>query len=76
MLSTSAMMKTVVGTIRVKPFDAPRAVAQTASSTPDASRMIHDTTVLHRPVVSLSGYGVPRPGVRVGTQWSLGESNP
>src|SRR5215217_7506706 len=43
MLAASATAKTAVGARRVKPSDRPRAVAQTASRTPERTRTSQDT---------------------------------
>ena len=45
MLSKSATPKTTDGHSLVNPSDLPRAVAQTASNTPDTMSKIHDMTI-------------------------------
>src|SRR4051812_34727421 len=58
MLSTRAPANTTLGTSRLKPSDRPRAVAQTASRTPERTRTSQYTWNSWNAVLSLSGYGV------------------
>jgi hypothetical protein len=51
------MTNTTLGLILLNPSDRPRAVAQTASSTPDSTSTIHAMTTLPSTVLSLAGYG-------------------
>jgi 3'(2'), 5'-bisphosphate nucleotidase len=57
MLSTSATTKVAVGAGRVRPSERPRAVAHTASRTPDSTSTNHDMTISSTAVLSLSWYG-------------------
>src|SRR5688500_6422588 len=65
MLRASPPTKTSDGVRRVKASDRPRAVAQTASRTPDRTSTSQDMTPPGA-VLSLSGYGTARPGDRSG----------
>jgi hypothetical protein len=56
MLAVIATTNTIVGTGRRKPFEAPSAVAQTASSIPDAMSTIHVMTNPSESVLSWCGY--------------------
>ncbi|GAA4918705.1 hypothetical protein GCM10023405_47990 [Streptomonospora salina] len=47
---------------RVKPCDAASASAQTASSIPDTTSNSQAMTPPNHAVLSLTGYGAPRPG--------------
>src|SRR3712207_2640782 len=62
MLSTTATAKTSDGTSRVNPADLPRAVAHTASSTPDTTSTAHAIGISSGAVLSHTGYGTARPG--------------
>ena len=62
MLATSATAKVTVGTSRVRPSDRPRAVAHTASRTPESTRTSQDIEDLLGAVLSHTGYGTARPG--------------
>src|SRR4051812_13543445 len=57
MLPARLTAKTVVGPRRVNPSDRPRAVAQTASRTPERMRTGQYTVSPRDAVLSLSGYG-------------------
>src|SRR3712207_2531748 len=78
MLRTSATPKTTDGARRLNPSERPRAVAHTASSTPDRTSTSQDTTASAGAVLSLSGYGTARPGAReVGPRpWSHAPQRP
>ena len=57
MLAARATAKTTVGARRVNPSERPRAVAQTASRTPERMRTSQYTGISWNAVLSLSGYG-------------------
>ena len=57
MLRASATTKVAVGTGRVRPSERPRAVAQTASSTPDRTSTNQAMAISSTAVLSLSRYG-------------------
>ena len=56
MLRISPTIKRMSGTILVKPWDLPSAVAQTDSQTPANMSTIHEDMAPFRQVLSLSGY--------------------
>src|SRR3954452_6770722 len=58
MLAARPTANTPVGVRRVNPSERPRAVAQTASRTPEMMRTIQCTGISWNAVLSLSGYGV------------------
>ena len=58
MLAARVTAKTTVGARRVKPSERLRAVAQTASRTPERMRTSQYTGISWNAVLSLSGYGV------------------
>jgi hypothetical protein len=57
----SELMKISEGTRREKPSDLFRAVAHTASKVPDTTNTSQAITHLFCAVLSLAGYGAPRP---------------
>ena len=56
MLRINPTIKTMSGTILVKPWDLPKAVAQTDSQMPASMSTIHEDMASFRQVLSLSGY--------------------
>src|SRR5690242_19001175 len=67
MLNESARKKTTDGANRRRPSDLSSAVAHTASSAPDTISTSQDMTVSPGDVLSLTGYGIARPGIALGS---------
>src|SRR5215207_5871824 len=61
MLSTTETAKIPVGNGLLNPSERPRAVAHTASSTPERTSTNHDIAELLGAVLSHTGYGTARP---------------